>query len=656
MPKLLITRPLVKKAIALLAMLLGIAVKSYCQQFYVATSTLELKRITLTPNGIITEDVSGCGKGTFFSVAVSGTHLYYNTDNGALYISEINGGALPSISNCMLIGNNFSGTSLTVDKNGIIYVASGTALFSLQPGATGAVYLGDMPFYSAGDLLFYKDELYMAASTGEIVKIDITNPLNSTSYIPIGRNIMGFTTVAVKDQLKVYAFAEYANQSTDMLELDMENRTIKGSAGILPFIVYDAGSNAEAGEIPVIEIQQVDVSQDCNVFNKGAARVVCKKPTSQYVYTLDNGLSNRTGVFNNLTAGVYKVTVASDGEEDSKEATFTIPDYSLDNPVITATKTNPVCDVKGAIKLSAGNRNDDFRVLFNGSSYDFNHSFAGLSPGTYHFVITTAAGCLIDEKDFTMVQDACPPIEITDIQFSKECAQFGKAVVTVITKPHPDTYTYSFNGLTGLSNSFNNISPGTYTLVVTSSGGDRKEQQVVVPDVTLIDRPEVSYMVNNAVCTALGKITFAAAGDIKGAAKIKHGTDVYPFTKTIKGLLPGSHHFIILSQDDCILDELDIDIGQDKCEFVSFPNAFTPNGDGVNDILRPNQGSNPIGIEYYIYNRWGQQYFHSANLNGGWDGNYNGKPATAGVYYLVVKYTMGDGLSYMQNTSVTLLR
>jgi gliding motility-associated-like protein len=63
-----------------------------------------------------------------------------------------------------------------------------------------------------------------------------------------------------------------------------------------------------------------------------------------------------------------------------------------------------------------------------------------------------------------------------------------------------------------------------------------------------------------------------------------------------------------------------------------------------------------MGIEYYIYNRWGQQYFHAKKLNAGWDGTYAGKPATTGVYYLVVKYTMGDGLSYTQNTSVTLLR
>jgi hypothetical protein len=229
---------------------------------------------------------------------------------------------------------------------------------------------------------------------------------------------MGFTTVSVNNKLKVYAFADHSSGGTEMLELDMENRTIKGSAGTLPFVVYDAGSNAEAGEIPVIEIENVEVNQECNVFNKGAARVVCKKPTSEYIYTLDNGLTNRTGIFNDLAAGGYKVTVTSDGGEDPKEAAFTIPDYNLNNPVVTAIKINPVCDVKGTIKLDAGNRSADFRILFNGSSYDFSHSFTGLMPGSYHFVITTPAGCLVDEKDFTLTQDACPPIEIADIQFS----------------------------------------------------------------------------------------------------------------------------------------------------------------------------------------------------------------------------------------------
>jgi gliding motility-associated-like protein len=653
----LIARPLVKKVATLFVMLLCIAAKSYCQQFYVATSSLQLKRVTLSPNGITTEDVNGCGNGNMFSIAVSGNYLYYNTGGGPLYRGDLSGGAFPSISNCITIGNDVFANSLTVDKNGVSYFVSGTALFSLQAGTTTPFYHGDMPFSSAGDLLFYKDELYMAADGGAIVKVDITNPINSTSFIPIGRYIMGFTTVSVNNKLKVYAFADYVpGVSTEMLELDMENRTIKGSAGTLPFVVYDAGSNAEAGEIPVIEIQNIDVNQECNAFNKGAARVVCKRPTSEYVYTLDNGLTSRTGIFNNLSAGDYKVTVTSDGGEAPKEATFTIPDYNLNNPVITAIKINPVCDVKGAIKLDAGNRSDDFRILFNGSSYSFTHSFANLVPGSYHFIITTPAGCLVDEKDFTLTQDACPPIEIIDTEFLQECTAYTHAKVSVITKPHPDTYTYSFNGVTGPDNSFSNVPPGTYTLIVTSSGGDRKVQEVVVPNLSVVNKPGLTYNIRNAVCTALGQITFVRAGDIKGAAKIKHGTDLYALTQTIKGLVPGINHFTVLSAEGCVLDELDIEIGQDKCELVSFPNTFTPNGDGVNDIFRPNQNSNPMGIEYYVYNRWGQQCFHTKNFNVGWDGNYGGKPATTGVYYLVVKYTMGDGVSYTQNTSVTLLR
>ncbi|MBD1367033.1 gliding motility-associated C-terminal domain-containing protein [Mucilaginibacter sp. ZT4R22] len=495
----------------------------------------------------------------------------------------------------------------------------------------------------------------MAAASGEIVKVNIANPINSTSYIPIGRNIMGFTTVSVNNKLKVYAFADHPS-GTEMLELDMENQTIKGSAGTLPFVVYDAGSNAEAGEIPVIEIKDVAIEQECNVFNRGVARVICKTPTSEYVYTLDNGMSSRIGVFNNLTAGGYKVTVTSTGGEAPKEATFTIPDYSLNNPVITITKKNPVCDVPGEITLNTATGNSTYGISYNNAVYNFGHTFAGLPAGSYHFVIINKAGCLIDEKDYLLDQDVCPPIEIIDAQFLQECTAYTHARVTIITKPHPDTYTYSFNGVTGPDNSFSNVPPGTYTLVVTSSGGDRKEQQVFVPDLSVVNKPALTYNVRNAVCTALGKITFAPAGDIKGAAKIKHGADVYPFTKTIADLVPGSNHFTILSAEGCILDELDIEIGQDKCELVSFPNTFTPNGDGVNDIFRPNQNSNPMAIEYYIYNRWGQQYFHTKNFNVGWDGTYAGKPATTGVYYLVVKYTMGDGVSYTQNTSVTLLR
>jgi gliding motility-associated-like protein len=62
------------------------------------------------------------------------------------------------------------------------------------------------------------------------------------------------------------------------------------------------------------------------------------------------------------------------------------------------------------------------------------------------------------------------------------------------------------------------------------------------------------------------------------------------------------------------------------------PNAFTPNNDGINDIIRPV----PAGIrsmEYFmIYNRYGQLVFSTSKVEQGWDGKINGHPQAAGLY------------------------
>ncbi len=67
------------------------------------------------------------------------------------------------------------------------------------------------------------------------------------------------------------------------------------------------------------------------------------------------------------------------------------------------------------------------------------------------------------------------------------------------------------------------------------------------------------------------------------------------------------------------------------------PNAFTPNGDGLNDIFRiPRQSRTGIR-QFSIYNRWGRLIFQTTNPLSGWDGKINGQHAPAGVYTYLIK-------------------
>jgi gliding motility-associated-like protein len=89
---------------------------------------------------------------------------------------------------------------------------------------------------------------------------------------------------------------------------------------------------------------------------------------------------------------------------------------------------------------------------------------------------------------------------------------------------------------------------------------------------------------------------------------------------------------------------------------IFVPNAFTPNGDGKNDKVRP-IAAGMLRIEYFnVYNRWGQLVF-STQLDGqGWDGTIGGKIQNTGVFTWAVKAIDYSGKPYFEKGIVTLIR
>jgi gliding motility-associated-like protein len=69
---------------------------------------------------------------------------------------------------------------------------------------------------------------------------------------------------------------------------------------------------------------------------------------------------------------------------------------------------------------------------------------------------------------------------------------------------------------------------------------------------------------------------------------------------------------------------------------ISVPNAFSPNGDGINDTWIITNLSVYPGATVDVFNRYGQPVFHSENSNKAWDGTYNGGPLPVGTYYYII--------------------
>ena len=93
----------------------------------------------------------------------------------------------------------------------------------------------------------------------------------------------------------------------------------------------------------------------------------------------------------------------------------------------------------------------------------------------------------------------------------------------------------------------------------------------------------------------------------------------------------------------------------DGCAQLVFPNAFTPNGDGLNDLFRPLAYS-IASIEYHIYDRWGNHVFTAYDLNTGWDGEYKGNPMPVGTYAWYAKANTKSGETLLDKGNMTLLR
>ncbi len=85
------------------------------------------------------------------------------------------------------------------------------------------------------------------------------------------------------------------------------------------------------------------------------------------------------------------------------------------------------------------------------------------------------------------------------------------------------------------------------------------------------------------------------------------------------------------------------------------PNAFTPNGDGNNDVFKV-YGSSIQNVTLRIYNQWGETIRELHGLNDGWDGTWKGKPQVAGPYFWEARVTFYNNVIIKRKGTITLIR
>jgi gliding motility-associated-like protein len=101
-------------------------------------------------------------------------------------------------------------------------------------------------------------------------------------------------------------------------------------------------------------------------------------------------------------------------------------------------------------------------------------------------------------------------------------------------------------------------------------------------------------------------------------------------------------------------DTVTVDV--DYRDNLFIPSAFSPNGDGKNDMFHISNLTFQRVLEFRVFNRWGQEVFYSNDNQHGWDGKWKGVPQDMGSYQYLIRLGYPDGLVETYKGAVTLIR
>lgn len=226
---------------------------------------------------------------------------------------------------------------------------------------------------------------------------------------------------------------------------------------------------------------------------------------------------------------------------------------------------------------------------------------------------------------------------------------------------------YSTSGLTGITWDFGdgtgqaNINPVQHSydisgnVRVTLSAQFRKcPAKTITKDLRIYEYPRINLGPDTAICPGSGALAIIDnynAGNI-AASWIWNTGD---FTSGITVSKPGTYIATVSIHGCASTDSL---IVSNDC-YLSLPNVFTPNNDGVNDFFFPRDvlAKGLTSFSMTIYNRWGQEVYKSkANETSGWGGKFNDSPQPQGVYLYIIDANFKDGQKMHKEGNVTLLR
>lgn len=381
------------------------------------------------------------------------------------------------------------------------------------------------------------------------------------------------------------------------------------------------------------------------------------------------GTGDTDNSISDLCAGFHKIQLTDNNNCVKLDSVYIQQPDTLVASIVDEGTDSPSCSdaSDGVIKVthSGGNQGS---VTYNWQNTTATGAEAtGLTKGIYYVTITDSKGC---QDSLSYELQTAPAIQ-AEIPTPDEPVCYGdRTCISVANVVGGSGENYKF--------SINNSSLYPIDSCVQVFAGEYK--------VTIFDNQgcsfDTTFLINqpNELISELGDDITVDLGDSSKVVEVQlstgfvidtimwdpeQGFECLDEDCTRIAVFPSQttkYTVTAVDEDGCVTTDM-IEIRVNDERKIYFPNAFSPNGDGANDVFKPFGGKGVQEfVEFRIFDRWGNQVFMrenftptSSNLDG-WDGTFNGNQMNPGVftYFVIAQFTDGKVIRY--SGDVTLLR
>ncbi|HEY3387430.1 MAG TPA: gliding motility-associated C-terminal domain-containing protein, partial [Saprospiraceae bacterium] len=286
----------------------------------------------------------------------------------------------------------------------------------------------------------------------------------------------------------------------------------------------------------------------------------------------------------------------------------------------------------------------------------------GLSAGAYAVSVTDGNGCTTDDV-ITLTE---PELFMIGFEVSEpDCFDQQLGSITVKVNGGVAPFTYSIDGIVFQSSpDFTGLSEGIYQ-ITSLDANDCSATEIISIDVPLMVQVElgdnqVISLGDSSLLQAIVNLPFDSLSSVMWT-----GIDSIDcpncLTQLVAPIITTAYTVSVTSIDGCAdRDSITISVTTDQKIYI--PNIFSPNGDGINDVLSINIGDGVEEISSFeIFDRWGTLVFGAKDIlpndpTISWDGKMKGETMNPGVFTYVLVASFKDGERIVKNGDVTLIR